>query len=258
MSGRSRELASRAALDVAHLRIMECVFHDEGAAALEDALIELAFHPLVRKEVPGIERLADGCVQAREGEDAEAREFALIELYGRLHRAGATYTERENRVLEGCRGIGNQPGGIAPVLMAARIIGAQSVVADLGAGNGLQGLLLERLRPHAGTLQIELSSEMTRTGRIFQEAMGIARDKVRWINRDMADVPLDGVDFVYIHRPAKPLGSGNLLYRKIADKLSAAQGPVTVLSIADCLGRFLGGEFSVHYENDLLTCFVRG
>jgi len=250
-------MASRETLDAAHSRILECVFHDEGAVAVEDALIEIASHPSVRKEVQGIERHAERCAEARQGEDYGAREIVLLELYGLLHRAGATYTESENSVLDGCRGIRNQPGGIAPVLMAARLIGAQSVVADLGAGNGLQGLLLERVKPHAGTLQVELSSELTRMGRLFQEALGMARDRVRWINRDMMDVHLDGVDFVYLYRPAKPLGGGNLLYRAIADKLSSTPGPVTVLSVADCLGRFLGREFSVHYENDLLTCFVK-
>jgi len=80
-----------------------------------------------------------------------------------------------------------------------------SVVVDLGAGNGLQGLLLQCLSPHRKTLQVELSSEMIRIGRLFQEALGISADRVEWIHDDIVNASIEAADIVYLYARHGPL-----------------------------------------------------
>ena len=141
--------------------------------------------------------------------------------------------------------------------MAKKFIKPESIVADLGAGNGLQGLLLQRICPHRKTLQIELSSELIRLGKIFQESLGISSDRIEWIHDDIVNVSIDTADFIYIYRPAKPIDRGRELYQSIARKLSAGNKPLIIFSVADCLAAFLDKRFSVFYTDGHLTCFIK-
>ncbi len=244
-------------LEATYNNLMQDLFLTEPAAGIEGALLSLAADGAVRGEVPDAERLARECLAAKEGKDTLAREAALINLYLRLHSAGCRYSSSERELLNKRAGISCQPGGLTPLVMAERLVGPGTTVADLGAGNGLQGLLLQRIRPHRKTLQIELSSEMVRVGLLFQRALGISDGLVEWINRDIADVPLDEADFVYLYRPARPHGEGNELYRTVASRLAAVEKPLVVLSVADCFAKFLDKRFSVFYSNEHIACLYK-
>lgn len=251
MAGLREELGRR------HGNLLENVFLEEKALPAECALLQLARSPAVNKILPGISEYEEGYLSAREDGTAGEREVALAELYSYLHRAGAGYTPPERERLDGKMGITCQPGGIIPLIMAEPFIGPETVVADLGAGNGLQGLLLQRLAPHRRTLQIELSSGMVEAGRVFQEALGIPEDRVEWFNSDILEATFERADFIYIYRPARPTAGGNALYRAVAERLLRSDRPWVVMSVADCLGRFLEGGFPVFYEGDGITVFAR-
>jgi hypothetical protein len=244
-------------LEEAAGRLSENIFFEEKMSVLEEAILELASDDTVRAELPELDGYVRRYISAKEGDDIPSLECALLELYLRLHAVGAEYSPAEKSLLESRRGITCHPGGLSPLIMAERFIGPESTVADLGAGNGLQGLLLQRISPHQRTLQIELSAGMLRVGRIYQQALGIGRDRVEWVNRDIADASIEDADFIYIYRPAKPLDSGNELYKSIAGKLAAVKKPLVIFSVADCLSKFLDEDFSVFYSNDYLTCFLR-
>lgn len=244
-------------LEETYANLMQNLFLTEPAAGIEEALLCLSADGAVREKAPEAERLAREYVVAKKGEDTLVREAALIDLYLRLHSAGCGYSSSERELLNKKAGISCQPGGLTPLVMAERLVGPEATVADLGAGNGLQGLLLQRIRPHRKTLQIELSSEMVRVGLLFQRALGISDGLVEWINRDIADVPLDEADFVYLYRPARPHGEGNELYRLMASRLAAVEKPLIVLSVADCFAKFLDKKFSVFYSNEHITCLYK-
>jgi hypothetical protein len=129
------------------------------------------------------------------------------------------------------------------------------VSADLGAGNGLQGLLLQRLYPHARTLQLEISSRMIDIGRGLQSWLGIPEDRVEWRCGDLLEAPLEDVDLLYLYRPVRPDGPGRRFYENLAGRLERAPGQVVVFSIADCLGEFLSDRFERFYGDGHLTCF---
>jgi hypothetical protein len=129
-------------------------------------------------------------------------------------------------------------------------------VADLGAGNGLQGLLLQCLCPHKKTIQIELSAEMIRIGQIFQQALGVSADRIEWIHDDIVNASIETADFIYLYLPAKPLGGGKEVYDAIAHKISTMKKRVVIFSVADCLSQFTDRQFSVSYMDGHLTCFV--
>jgi hypothetical protein len=252
-----RKLELRSRLERTFGNLSNNFFSEKKAALVEQALIELSASEAVRAEVPGIERHMRGYLSAKEGGSVLERECALIELYTRLHAAGSRYSPKEQAILERRRGISCHPGGLAPLVMAALFLGPGSVVADLGAGNGLQGLLLQRISPHLRTMQVELSAEMIRVGRVFQQALGIGEDRVQWVHGDIADVSLEAADFIYLYRPARPHEGGNELYRKIALKLASLGKPLVILSVADCLFRFLDEDFSMLYENEHLACLIK-
>lgn len=237
--------------------LWENIFPGKEMTKVAQALLELAGDDAVRLELPDIGQYVAHLMESLEMKDPSAAEAAVIMLYLALHGAGSAYSspERERLRLKG--GYSCISGGLSPLMMAGKFIVPGSVVADLGAGNGLQGLLLQRLYPHRRTMQIELSSEMIRIGRIFQKALRIGDDRMEWINDDIADVSLEPVDFIYLYRPARPSGSGNDLYRTIALKLAASQKPLVIFSVADCLSGFLDKRFSVFYTDGHLTCYSK-
>lgn len=233
-------------------------FEEKQLSAIAQALFEIAADQTVRSEIPDIEEHVRSFMAAMEDDDPSAVESSLVNLYIRLHSAGSTYSPYERNLLNMKKGYSCLPGGISPLIKAEPFIGPETTVADLGAGNGLQGLLLQRLYPHQKTLQIELSSEMIRIGRIFQRALGIGADRIEWINGDIADAPIETADFIYIYRPARPLESGYNIYLAIAGKLASIKKPFVIFSVADCLAQFLDKDFSTFYTDGHLTCFSRG
>jgi hypothetical protein len=168
------------------------------------------------------------------------------------------YTDEERqRVLE-TGGYLCHVGGLAPILKAVPFLGPSTVSADFGAGNGLQGLLMQKLRPHRKTVQIEISSRMVEAGKKLQDWLGIPRERVEWITSHVSEVSPVGIDFIYIYRPVRPTGEGERFYRDFAARLSASDEPVVIFSIADCLRSFLPSEFEVFFSDGHLTCFRRG
>ena len=232
-------------------------FSEKQMAAIAQSLLELAVTDAIRSELPDIGQYVKDFMVAMEEGDSTSLECALLNLYTRLHSAGSMYSPSERELLKKRNGYRCHPGGLSPLIMAEGFIRSESIVADLGAGNGLQGLLLQRICPHRRTLQIELSSEMIRLGRIFQQALGISAGRVEWIHDDIVNVPIEAADFVYIYRPARPLDGGNELYQVIARRLAAGNRPLVIFSVADCLAKFLDRRFSVFYTDGHLTCFVK-
>jgi hypothetical protein len=98
---------------------------------------------------------------------------------------------------------------------------------------------------------------MIRTGRLFQEALGISADRVEWIHDDIVKVSLEAADIVYLYRPARSSRKGLELYQTIARTLASVPKPLMVFSIADCLGQFLDKRFSLFFTDGHLTCFSK-
>ncbi len=233
-------------------------FSERAVAVVASAMGELAGDSRVQAEAPDVKDSFSRFLTALDSGDPSDMERTLVELYGRLHSAGAKYSKEELHALKARSGYSCISGGIAPLVKAEPFITPEAVVADLGAGNGLQGLLLQRIRPHRRTLQIEISSEMIRVGRILQEVLDIGNDRVEWIRKDIADACFDMADFIYLYRPVRPQGSGAGVYEAIGRRLTACKKNHIIFSVADCLGQFLDESFSVLYSDGHLTCFVRG
>lgn len=244
---------SAESLDRLAQRLMDDIFSEPDTAVISDALAQISNDPDVRSALPGLGRLPCDPVTSGEG-DMEAN---LLNLYLKLHRAGAGYTREERETLNRCSGIDCQPGGLLPVMMSALFIGAQSTTADIGAGNGLQGMLLQRIKPHKNTIQIELSSGLVNIGRLYQRALGITGDRITWKNESMEGASIDGADLVYLYRPVKPAGRGNAIFDLIAGRLNAMRYPVAVVSVMDCLGPRLDGGFMMHYKSEHVSVFVK-
>jgi len=236
---------------------LENKFPEKQMAVIAQSLLELATNSTVRSELLDLDQYVKSFMREMEEGDSSSLENVLLKLYIRLHSAGSQYAPTEKELLIKRKGYSCHPGGLSPLIRAERFIRPESIVADLGAGNGLQGLLLQYICPHRKTLQIEISSELIRIGRIFQQALGISADRVEWIHDDIVNVSIEDADFVYLYRPAKPLDSGNELYQAIAQKLSAGNKPLVVFSVADCLAKFLDKRFSIFYTDGHLTCFVK-
>jgi hypothetical protein len=222
-----------------------------------ESLLKIATDSIVQTEIPSIDHYVKNLRDVLKKDNPSALEIGLLNLYTQLHRAGSVYSPYERDLLLERRGYSCHPGGLSPLIKAVQFVKPESVVADLGAGNGLQGLLLQCLSPHRKTIQIEISSEMIRIGRIFQRALGISDDRIEWIHDDIMNVSIKTADFIYIYLPAKPLEGGKEVYEAIAHKLSMMNRPLVIFSVADCLAKFLGGQFSIIYSDGHLTCFVK-
>ena len=187
--------------------------------------------------------------------DGEAIEDAFLELYAHVHMNEAPYTSEERRRMDEAGGYWNHAGGLSPVLKAEPWIKPDSVSADFGAGNGLQGLLLQLLYPHARTDQIEISSRMADIGDSLRGWLGIAPDQVEWIVDDVLNVSAAGYDFIYLYRPVRPEGTGSDFYTRFAREVEAEEHPPVIFSIADCLKDYLSDRYEVFFFDGHLTCF---
>jgi hypothetical protein len=200
-------------------------------------------------------RLHQRFVDATAGEDADAIEERFNELYCHVHGYEAPYTPAERAQVDATGGYWCHAGGLSPILKAAPWLQDDSVSADYGAGNGLQGLLLQKLYPHARTVQIEISSRMVSAGRALQGWLGIPEERVEWRVADVRDVSPRGIDFIYLYRPLKPIGVGVEFYRRFAAELGRPGRRVVIFSVADCLADFLPPSFDSFYDDGHLRCF---
>jgi hypothetical protein len=199
--------------------------------------------------------LSAGVAEACRGDDPEALEEAFLELYAHLHMHEAPYTADERRRVDASGGYWAHAGGLSPILRSGRFLHPASRSVDLGAGNGLQGLLLQRLSPHARCCQIEISSRMVEIGRALQRWLAIPDDRVEWRTEDVLTTALGGWDFVYLYRPVRPEGIGRRFYERLSEALAAEPGAVVVFSIADCLEEFLPPVFERLSSDGHLTCY---
>ncbi len=236
--------------------LFESGSYEKQISIIIESLLKIATNRAVNAELSDIDHYGKNLKHALRKGDIPTLERALLDLYIRLHGAGSKYSPQEREILTKRRGYSCYPGGLSPLIKAGQFIRPDSIVADLGAGNGLQGLLLQCIYPHQKTIQIELSSEMIRVGRIFQQALGLGADRVEWINDDIFNVSIEAADFIYMYLPAKPLDSGKEIYEVIAHKISTMRRPPVIFSVADCLAKFIDNRFSVSYMDGHLTCFV--
>lgn len=218
------------------------------------ALVEIASYPQIGEEFPFIIKYLSAFKDALYQGNSEHIEEALSNLYVTLHSAGS-YTQEEKETLRLKGSYLCYPGGLSPILLARSFINEDTVVADLGSGNGLQGLLLQRLYPHRKTIQIEIAKEMIRVGRLYQNALGIEEEKIEWINDDIMNASFEEADLVYIYRPARPV-EGLALYRNIAERLKGSDKNITVFSVADCLAPYINDKFTTCYDDGHLKVFV--
>jgi len=235
----------------------ELMSSEKQIEVIAQSFLKLATHGAVRAELPDIDQYVQNFITAREKGDSTSQEYALLYLYARLHSAGNKYSPSEFELFKKSNAYSCHPGGLSPLILAEKFIRPESVVADLGAGNGLQGLLLQCLYPHRKTLQIELSSELIRVGRIFQQALGISDNRIEWIHDDIVNVPLEAADFIYLYRPVRPLEGGEKVYQALSKKLAVINKPLVIFSVADCLAEFLDEQFSIFYTDGQLTCFIK-
>ncbi len=225
---------------------------------LTKLLTDLPTPPGEQKYFPRFAELKERFLLAAEGDDGEEIEDSFLELYAHLHMHEAPYTKAERRRVDATGGYWAHAGGLSPILKAEPFIRPDTVSADLGAGNGLQCLLLQRLYPHALTIQIEISSHMVEIGKNLQGWLGIPEDQVEWVVGDVTTIMPVGVDFLYLYRPVRPEGSGRAYYRRLADHLEAADRDIVIFSIADCLRSFLSDAFEVVYGDGHLTVVRQG
>jgi len=192
---------------------------------------------------------------AAAGDDGERLEEALLELYAHLHGHEAPYTPAERARVDATGGYWGHAGGLSPVLLAADLVEPGWVSADLGAGNGLQLLLLQLLAPHARSVQVEISSRMLEAGRGLQGWLGIAPGRVEWRQADVTACAVPQCDLLYLYRPVRLVGGGRRYYERLAAELSARDPAPVILSVADCLVQFLPDDFERFYFDGHLAAF---
>jgi hypothetical protein len=205
---------------------------------------------------PRYEEYRESFLQRAADSDGEALEEAFLHLYSHLHMHEASYTPRERSRKDETGGYWAHAGGLSPILKAGPWIGPDSISLDLGAGNGLQGLLFQMLSPHRKAIQVEISSHMIAVGKRLQQWLGVPGDRMEWVVGDVCTYPVKAADFVYLYRPVRPTtAGGHAFYRNLAETLNRLPGPVVVFSVADCLGSFVSERFEVFYTDGHLTCF---
>lgn len=208
--------------------------------------------------MPNYGQLRDEFVCAMSGTDSERIEETFLNLYCRVHGHEAPYTTQERKQVNERGGYWCHAGGLSPILKAGQFVHRDTVFADYGAGNGLQGLLVQKLWPHRQTVQIEISSKMVEAGKELQNWLEIPIDRVEWVVGDVADTSPNAMDFIYLYRPLRPVGPGAAFYKYFARELARSDRfPITIFSIADCLKEFLDDSFEIFYNDGHLTCFKK-
>jgi hypothetical protein len=204
---------------------------------------------------PRFEELRDRLESLISKGSAEDLEDAFAELYAHVHMNEASYTTDERRRMDAAGGYWNHAGGLSPIIKAKPWIHPETVSADFGAGNGLQGLLLQVLYPHRRAVQIEISARMAEIGDALRQWLNVPADRVEWVVDDVLNVPATGYDFIYLYRPVRPEGPGREFYARFAREVESETSPPIIFSIADCLRDFLTDRYEVFYGDGHLTCF---
>lgn len=184
-------------------------------------------------------------------------EEVFLRLYCHVHGHEAPYLAKERACVNRTGGYWCHAGGIAPIIKAPDYLHEQSVSVDLGAGNGLQCLLMQYLKPHRLSIQVEISSKMVASGKALARWLKIPEDRLQWVVGDVLDHIPERFDFLYLYRPVRPSGPGLAFYRQLAERLLVMPHDVTVFSVADCLRDHLPPTFSTEYFDGHLTIMRR-
>jgi hypothetical protein len=216
----------------------------------------LAALPGVDEIVPSFVKFHRDLVAARVTGDPDLIETALARLYCVAHGSGGAYAAEERAAFESLGGYWCHAGGLEPLHVAAPYFTPGTRFVDYGAGNGLQGLLFQFLYPHRLTTLVELGGPMIEQGRRLQELLGIPADRVEWVHANIMAVPPGRFDVVYLYRPVRPEGAGRAFYEMFAREVAAADHPVTIVSVADCLRDFLPPAFHVLHGDGQITVFT--
>lgn len=244
-------------LNASFLNLRKNIYLEKDVYKIEQALTKIAKSEIVKVKVPDSLNCLDDLKKGIKEEDIKMRESALIELYIALHQGGRGYSDKEEELLKEKRGLKGLPGGILPVIIASHLIEEDYVFVDLGAGNGLQGLLLQYIFPHRLTRQIELAKAHLDTGSIYENQLGFDEKKILYENIDILSGDFSNVDFIYMYRPVRPIDSGLEFYKNLYNKLKQIKKPHFILSVADCFEPFLGQEYKKIYENEFLKVFKK-
>ena len=245
------------------LENVSALLSDDGRAAIErkrlislmDLLAALPPPPDAAELFPQFSTLRNRLLAASRGDDGELLEERFLEFYAHLHMHEAPYTAAERQRVDATGGYWSHAGGLSPILKAGSWIQPGTVSVDIGAGNGLQALLMQKLYPHSRCCQIEISSVMVDIGRRLQDWLEIPETRVEWRTDDVLQTELGGWNFVYLYRPVRPVGPGEGFYTRLANALEKEPTEVVIFSIADCLGDFLPKTFNRFYTDGHLTCY---
>ena len=241
--------------------LLRAAGREEGEVSLLVSLSEFFRSLALREDLllayPRFAALYEGFLERLEAQDPEGGEESLTMIYAYLHGCDSDYTPEERRALDARGGYWCHAGGLSPLLRAGPCIFPETRSADYGAGNGLQGLLLQYLYPHRRTTLIELSGPMVKKGKALGAMMGLPDDRIEWVHGSVEAVSPRAFDFIYIYRPLRPEGAaGRSFYSWFAGELALVRHRVTIFSVADCLRDFLdSGRFTPFYDDGQLTCF---
>ena len=190
--------------------------------------------------------------------DAAEFDDALNALYAHLAIRPEGYTPSERARVAAAGGYWAHAGGVTALLIAARWTAHTTTALDVGAGTGLQGLLLQCLAPHRLTLQVEIARHLVSTGRVLQRWLGVPDHRVAWAVADVTDLRVRGIELVYLYRPVRPdHPDGRRFYQRLAADLRADPTTVTVVSVADTLAPLLEPDFEVVHADGQVTCLRR-
>ena len=228
------------------------VYTLEESLKVEEALLKLSASPEVVGLVPEAKAWREHLLGAKKDGDLEEREYALLELYRTLHTAGSGYSKEEQERLNQQKGLHGLSGGLMPLFLAARLMDETTRMVDLGAGNGLQGILLQRLAPHAHTLQVELSSSHVAMGKLFQKVSGVPQSRMDWHIGDLFKAELGTPHLIYLYRPVRPSEVTKPLYQKLAKTMETMEPAPTIVSVADCLTPHFSQNHHPLYASDFI------
>ncbi|MCB9494570.1 MAG: hypothetical protein H6681_03885 [Desulfobacteraceae bacterium] len=236
-------------------KFMDNIFEEEKILLIENYILKLSFQDSVSDKVKDAKPFAIELLSAKENNDLEKREIFLTKLYLLFHKFGAGYSHEEEKFIQRSKGLKWLPGGLMPVVLGSYLMKSEYEFCDLGCGNGFQGILMQVLCPHKKTRQIEIAGSYLNKGEIFLSLPEIDREKICFENIDISDFQMQSADFIYMYRPARPMGEGSLIYQKLSDKFLNAEKSFYLLSVADCFEPFIKGSYERVYQNEFLNIF---